>query len=130
MFLDKLVCSTSFLIKWKNEFIILLHFGHFDSLHDIKINECLEGLHNLSNRTEICFNTMLASHFPILNVLSVLNSYLLYHFSIIMLINILVFLIMIFVLQILMNVWTDFITVLMEQRSVLTLLEILNVNVL
>ena len=37
---------------------------------------------------------------------------------------------MIIVLQMLMNVWKDFITVLMEQRSVLTLLEALNVNVL
>ena len=52
------------------------------------------------------------------------------HSSIIMLVNILGVFNMILVLQILMNVWKDFITVLMEQRSVLTLLEALNVNVL
>ena len=53
-----------------------------------------------------------------------------YHSSIIMLVNILCGFNMILVLQILMNVWKDFITVLKEQRSVLTVLEALNVNVL
>ena len=47
-----------------------------------------------------------------------------YHSSIIMLVNILGVFNMILALQMLMNVWKDFITVLMEQRSVLTLFEL------